>query len=307
MNAADWLRSHVRQLVLHAALPLERSTRRQWIAWAGICEPLLRSEEYCHTVVVKTAAALTLVSVLLAASMRFDESHSHYPILMGPMLIMIFLVLPLPPQAARGLANVLTPGPQLIVSCVCAMHHLIHAVPSPPLTEFTMAPVAFGLAVFCATIVAALRGFPFSSTITALGVVLTTHTIKPILGIGWYEPILVIVSSGIGILCGLAVSLEQRSLRHMIDLAESNRRADSRLNHVIKGQCGAASALLSELASMRFEGLSDTVAAETYDIISQIQGMLDEASGWCAFPPPPPRACLGGAFVAIETAILPDA
>jgi hypothetical protein len=140
--------------------------------------------------------------------------------------------------------------------------------------------VAIGLCSFMMQLVLAMRGFPMSIKLCLLAILPGMHTLHPIYGIGMDEAMLVFFGQVTGMLCGHAIHLDQLLLVAAVEVANMNRRADSRLNHVIKGQCGGASALLSGLRRMlELDGRAPT--DEIGEIMQQIQGMLDDAADWC--------------------------
>eukprot|EP00967_Tisochrysis_lutea_P134498 scaffold237609_cov32-Tisochrysis_lutea.AAC.2 len=72
-------------------------------------------------------------------------------------------------------------------------------------------------------------------------------------------------------------------LEHYNHITEAHRRADLRLNHIIKGRCGGAAALLSTLID-RQDAASErggVVEAERWEKLHQVNQMLTQATDWC--------------------------
>ena len=103
---------------------------------------------------------------------------------------------------------------------------------------------------------------------------------RPIFSIGWHEPALLAMGGVIGFLCGLAINRDQEQLRSMLDLVAAHKRADSRLNRVIKVRCDVAAALLDELPTLQALGQEHRMSSETRALVGDIRGMLDQASSW---------------------------
>lgn len=174
----------------------------------------------------------------------------------------------------------LLPGKQVTAALALAATHIFFTPVLLPPSGFIMEPVAIALFNFMAQIILAMRKFPMFTKLVNVVILVGMHVVHPIYGIGMDEPLMCFFGHLFGFLCGLAINSDQQMLLAAVEVAKMNRRADSRLNHVIKGQCGGASAMLSGLQRMlELEGRELT--AETGKMMQQIQEMLDDACDWC--------------------------
>ena len=151
----------------------------------------------------------------------------------------------------------------------------------PPVVGFIWEPFALGFVGFMIQLILVMRAFPTHVTAAWAILIPTMHFLNPIFGIGTSEAMILAFGEATGFLCGCAISSDQQLLLATLEIANMNRRADSRLNHVIKGQCGGANALLSGLLKV-LETQSGTKATqEVVTLVHQIKAMLDDAAEWC--------------------------
>jgi len=241
-----------------SGLQLEHDTIRSWLA---------------------AIAATVLGWVMLCAAS--DSQLRALEIAIGSHVVYaITFSRPAMPSASTRLVDRLMPGRQVLGCLALAATHIWSIQPMAPPSGFILEPVAIGFVNFICQLLLAMRGFPMSIKLCLLAILPGMHTLHPIYGIGMDEAMLVFFGQVTGMLCGHAIHLDQLLLVAAVEVANMNRRADSRLNHVIKGQCGGASALLSGLRRMlELDGRAPT--DEIGEIMQQIQGMLDDAADWC--------------------------
>lgn len=136
------------------------------------------------------------------------------------------------------------------------------AKPLPPQTSFSLGPFGNALLIGFSNLGLHLYEFHWATmTIFASGKMISS-VVAPVWGIGKRnEVVLMGTCTLIGHACGYAIAINKRRLREeqasVVEMAAANRRADSRLNHVIKGLCGGANGLLDGLWLMaQQEGLA---------------------------------------------------
>jgi hypothetical protein len=209
-------------------------------------------------------------SLLWAVEMAVG-SHAFYAIAKSP---------PPKPSTSKSLVHCQLPGRQVLGLLALAAIHIGFVEPMAPPSGFIMEPVAIGFINFMCQLMLSMRKFPVSTKLGCVVILHGMHALHPIYGIGTDELLLVFLGQITGMLCGRAINSDQQHLLTTVETAHVNRRADSRLNHVIKGQCGGASALLSGLMRV-LEQDKGSAAAEAREMMEQIQGMLEDAADWC--------------------------
>ena len=110
------------------------------------------------------------------------------------------------------------------------------------------------------------------------------HTFRPLHGLGATEARLMWMGSLVGQVCGYFLERAQRTVHFeqqmQLRIAAANRKADSRLNHVVKGLCGGANGLLESLqVALKLGG--SRVTANSDRLLQQVRDMLADASDWC--------------------------
>jgi len=130
----------------------------------------------------------------------------------------------------------------------------------------------------------AARGLPVSTRFTML----VLSSVVPFLQAVFLAPrmpsVLLLMGNTLGFLCGSAFTADAHALAKMAGHKTALQRADSRLLHLIKGQCGAAGALLKE--SIRHQdkatNQNDAHAADSRNHLQeQVLEMLTQTSEWC--------------------------
>ena len=111
-----------------------------------------------------------------------------------------------------------------------------------------------------------------------------SHTLCPLWGLGRKEGIIMWSASLMGFVVGYLIERAYRLffLQHheQMQLAEANRLADSRLNHVVKGLCGSAIGMLQALEYQLDEQRSLS-GRKAELLIHQAREMMEEAASWC--------------------------
>lgn len=100
---------------------------------------------------------------------------------------------------------------------------------------FSLEPVGVAFGIFLVHLILAFGGVSLKSKLGVTAIFCACHTFRPIFGIGWREQVLIVGGSLVGLLCGSAVVEDAGLMAKFVEMAEANRRSDSRLNHVIKG------------------------------------------------------------------------
>ena len=108
------------------------------------------------------------------------------------------------------------------------------------------------------------------------------HGISPIWVVGGAREFqLMLAASAMGTAFGYAIEKTMRRLfyeeRMRARASAATIKADSRLNHVLKGLCGGASSLIEGVLASRGTPLD----AESSRLIEQVRSMLGDAASWC--------------------------
>jgi len=188
------------------------------------------------------------------------------------------MVLLPPPDERLWLGSVLCPQ---VASLQLIGAYIAQSEPAPPPRGFIAEPVGLSFGTLVAQLVMAMRHYPVFHRILIGTISTLIHCVTPVYSIGWREPALLFLGNGMGILCGLAINADEHQLRAALQVASIHRRADSRLYHVIKGQCGGANALLSGLLGIHAAVSGQSLSDESVALINQVQKMLENASEWC--------------------------
>eukprot|EP00967_Tisochrysis_lutea_P140269 scaffold256104_cov31-Tisochrysis_lutea.AAC.3 len=164
------------------------------------------------------------------------------------------------------------------------------AEPPPASAQFTVEPVALAFAVIVYHLMLAMRNFMLLDRALTGVVLASVHVLTPIFALGWREPTLFIGANVIGFLIGTFFTSNQRKLKAMIDELELQRQADSRLYHVIKGNCSGAAMLISVARRLEEDRNLATCsgpnpAMRSLALLSDISDMAKEAAEWCARHP----------------------
>ena len=180
----------------------------------------------------------------------------------------------------------LLPSPHLALMIPFSIWYLLYCPRWPPPAAYALYPTGIAFGAFLCQFFMALRRFPMTTRCGIFTILSLLHCFRPLLSIGWREPALVIVGGVTGLLCGAALSAGGEVVSDLMDLAEYNRRADFKLNHVIKGQCGGAAALLSALIEAQSEHPDDgmILKADLKEELLQIRDMIRHATDWCDSP-----------------------
>ena len=125
---------------------------------------------------------------------------------------------------------------------------------------------------------------PFDNKVLAGIILPLAHTFRPMHGLGTLEARIIWMSALVGQACGYALERAQRTVffeqQLQLRVAAANRKADSRLNHVVKGLCGGANGLLESLqVALKLEGTE--LATDSAGLLEQVREMLGDASEWC--------------------------
>lgn len=196
---------------------------------------------------------------------------------LGACALAAMVLLP-PPDERLWLGSVLCPQ---VASLQLIGAYIAQSEPAPPPRGFIAEPVGLSFGTLVAQLVMAMRHYPVFHRILIGTISTLIHCVTPVYSIGWREPALLFLGNGMGILCGLAINADEHQLRAALQVASIHRRADSRLYHVIKGQCGGANALLSGLLGIHAAVSGQSLSDESVALINQVQKMLENASEWC--------------------------
>jgi hypothetical protein len=148
------------------------------------------------------------------------------------------------------------------------------ARPLPPQTSFSLGPFGNALLIGFSNMGMHMYEFHWLAMLVFASGKMISSVVAPVWGIGnWNEAVLMGTCTLIGHACGYAIALSKRRLREeqasLVEMAAANRRADSRLNHVIKGLCGGANGLLDGLWLMvQEEGL--TPSGDSQQLFKQV-------------------------------------
>lgn len=232
--------------------------------------------------VALTILLLSLLSACIIDTSYQDDLQAATGLFISALCILSMAFIPPKRCTSPTILGNLLPGPHLILFFVLCLWVFMYAPRNPPEHTLSLDAVTLAFATFIYQLFFATHGFPLSTRLGAFAMAMTVHTIHPLHSIGWREPFLIFVGSMTGILCGAAIVNDARVTRRMVKIANANRRADSRLNHVIKGQCGGAAALLAGIIETRQEQgehvkVSD---AELLESLVQIHRMLEQATEW---------------------------
>ena len=92
--------------------------------------------------------------------------------------------------------------------------------------------------------------------------------------------LLTLMGSALGFLCGSALSVDVRAFLQVAQQKAVLQRADSRLLHVVKGQCGGASALLKELIRQQDREVDRKKDTTATSLTEQVLEMLTQTTEW---------------------------
>eukprot|EP00967_Tisochrysis_lutea_P061861 scaffold79342_cov29-Tisochrysis_lutea.AAC.1 len=190
----------------------------------------------------------------------------------------VFACLPAPRPlgSARDLLQVHPLGLILI-----AIMHVSTIQPLPPPDGFAIEPVMVCLVAFLLQTFFALQRYPLSMRLFFMAVVTSMSACAPLFSIGLVNELVLILGGNIiGLICGLVINSDQRIVDRLLDDISLHRHADSRLNHVLKGQLDGARALLQPLLD-EVEAHNGPMPAAC-SITSDVRRMLGEAVDWCA-------------------------
>ena len=154
--------------------------------------------------------------------------------------------------------------------------------PAPPMTSFSLDPVASAAFVLIGVITCHVMHCATAlKLVVAVGPVVA-HTITPIWGIGrWNEAKLMATAGVLGTATGYALEVMLRKTFYeecmKAQMAAANAKADARLNHVIKGLCGGGSAILRTIVPSLQQGGDQRAARLVNDVLE----MLSQVAGWC--------------------------
>ena len=173
--------------------------------------------------------------------------------------------------------------PQVISILLIFLYSLLtkHVrTPTPP--GFSFEPICMAFVDFAVQLVLAKRDFMLLDRFLTGFLIIAIHVVaSPIVSLGWRQQVLSVGANTLGFSFGIAIRTDEQQLRAMIEEVETEHRAMLRLHHVIQGQCEGAAALVRAIRETEGEkGVSEA----TSSLISDIEGMLDEAASWCACP-----------------------
>jgi hypothetical protein len=166
--------------------------------------------------------------------------HTFYTIAREP---------PPKPGPSAALEHRLMPGRQVVSGLALAAIHLGIEPMAPP-SGFIIEPVAIGFINFMAQLVLGMRSFPVSTKLSFMLIPTAMHGFHPIHNIGLHEFLIIVFGNVTGMLCGHAINSDQQLLLAAVEVAHMNRRADSRLNHVCQGLCGARGCRVSKTRAL---------------------------------------------------------
>ena len=159
--------------------------------------------------------------------------------------------------------------------------HVSTIQPLPPPDGFAIEPVMVCLVAFLLQTFFALQRYPLSMRLFFMAVVTSMSACAPLFSIGLVNELVLILGGNIiGLICGLVINSDQRIVDRLLDDISLHRHADSRLNHVLKGQLDGARALLQPLLD-EVEAHNGPMPAAC-SITSDVRRMLGEAVDWCA-------------------------
>lgn len=181
-----------------------------------------------------------------------------------------------------------------VMGCTIVAGIYLHAAFSPCVTRwdngaiftdftFKYAPMAHALSIMSGIIIShALHFHPVLKFLMVVWGTICTVA-QPIFMFGMETELkIIVVATAAAFLTGYAFeaqlrdnfAMQQKSCESLI----AQRRADSRLNHVIKGLCGGANGLL---LGLKFQLEHNGPIPEASDcLLTQVRGMLDEATEW---------------------------
>jgi hypothetical protein len=148
------------------------------------------------------------------------------------------------------------------------------ARPLPPQTSFNLGTFDNALLIGFSSMGLHLYEFHWLAMLVFASGKMISSVVAPAWGIGnRNEAVLIGTCTLIGHACGYGIALSNKRLREeqasLVAMAAANRRADSRLNHVIKGLCGGANGLLDGLWLMaQEEGL--TPSGDSQQLFTQV-------------------------------------
>jgi len=238
------------------------------------------SFSHLHTKHERIAARLTLLSVLtcmLITLFSFSNLQGFLGLTVASNLIFAMVIYQPPEPGLLALF-----GSYHMVSLLLVISwHCTLLEPTPPPSGFVVEPFAFVCVIFMIQIIAAERNFPLSFKLCFLVVTTSLHMIVPMFSIGPTEPLLVLSGNLAGLVGGYALNSDHQRLLGMLEIAAINRRADSRLNHVIKGQCGGANGFISAILARLDTEPESAFVKELRESLKDVQGMLNDAADWC--------------------------
>lgn len=222
---------------------------------------------------------VSLLSACVADPSFREDLQAAAGLSITALCILSMAFIPPKPRGSATVLGALVPGPHLCPMLLLGAWIVMFTPQSPPDHTLSLEIVVIAFATFVYQLFFATHGFPRTTRLGAFAIAMVVHTLHPLYSIGWREPFLIGVGSVTGMLCGAAIVNDAR----VIELASTNRRADSRLNHIIKGQCGGAAALLAALIETRREQgePASTSDAQFLESLVEIHRMLEQASEWC--------------------------
>lgn len=268
--------------------------------WSWICHKFALSPS--HTIEggislvgvlgVSTQALLILVGCYVENRL-FEDLTRALGALIATLFVLSTIFVEPRRKADQSGAGRLMPSTHLWLAIVLGVWYLLYCPIQPAPHGFILEPVVAAFGGFIIQLYLSVRNFPVTTRLGILAVISTLHIVRPMFSIGWREPVIIIAGGLTGFFCGAAIHIDAMKTRRLLELAEANRlavanrHADSKLNHVIKGQCGGAAALVSMLLqAIPAELVLDcSLDLKPHEMLQQIRGMLMQAVEWCGHAP----------------------
>jgi len=243
---------------------------------------LLQAAVRC--VAISTIAVLALlILVPIVLEREIFGSHAIGAVLTINAMLIIAVVPPPRAIADARLVCWLLPGPHLLAWAMVAAWYIGARPVRGPEIASPMEPAALTFGIFLGHMAMAGLNFPTSTRLGVLLILSWMHLNHQMYELGWQEPALIGSAGMLGLLCAELIVADRLTLRRLIKDAQTHRRADSRLNHLIKGQCGGAAALVDALLSLECDktSMDEERACQREEMLRQIHQMLSETAKWC--------------------------
>ena len=235
---------------------------------------------------VSTVASGAMAANLAAVSWRVPSLTSVdvlSNLAITVMLLYVFVRVPSATRQRSNLATRLLLEPHVLIVLILAVRQLLHSRRSPP-HAVVAAPFLLCCDIVISQLFMAASSLAMPPKLSILAISSVVHLTRPVLFKASEEFFAILLAGLIGALYGAIFTSALRDLGKTAESAESRRRADSKLFHAVKGQCGSAAALLREVARSR-----DTVAESAdnlqtdsieLELLPDVTQMLTQVSEW---------------------------